>query len=211
MANKDNARIGDAYRRSVKRWVEDDLGWFVICENHRHKSGVEFDIYCLDNYGREVGIECKASNDDASGEKSMARTDNVWKVLGYLGCLKEWALGRGSDLRDLPFRYVVVASHLGKPGSHFRQMLDREEMLGFVTVVEMPWDGWRDEAEGGWPAGTKEVADLLVELDVPLDASVRRATEMLRNAGLGRGFKHVQAAVKYRRQAAEVGDEDPFA
>jgi len=146
MANKDNATIGKAYRHHVRDRAETELGWIVIGENYRHESGVEFDVYCRDSYGREVGIECKASNDDASGEKGLARTDNVWKVLGYLDCLKEWARGMGSDLRDLPFRYVVVTSHLGKPGSNFRKLLDREEMLGFVTIVEMPWDGWQDGA-----------------------------------------------------------------
>lgn len=145
MANKDNAKIGKAYLNRIKQHIENELGWLVIDVNYRHESGVEFDIYCRDSSGREVGIECKASNENATGEKGMARTDNVWKVLGYLNCLKEWARSMGLDLRDLPFRYVVVTSHLGKPGSPFRKKLDREELLGFITLVEMPWEGWEEE------------------------------------------------------------------
>jgi len=60
----------------------------------------------------------------------------------------------------------------------------------------------------GWPAGTKDVADLLTTHGVPLDASARKATEMLRAAGCGKAFKAVSSAMKYRRQAADaaVGD-----
>jgi hypothetical protein len=141
MANRDNTLIGDAYRTHVKTLLQTNYGWIVTGENHRHASGVEFDLYCRDSYGREVGIECKASEENATGSKGLGRTDNVWKVLGYLNTLKEWARSSGSDLRDLDFRYVVVTSHLGRPGNNFRLMLDREELLGFVTIVELPWDG----------------------------------------------------------------------
>lgn len=144
MANKDNATIGTAYRHHVKAWVE-SIGWDVIGENVRHESGVEFDIHCLDTYQREVGIECKASNNDAASP-GLKRTDNVWKIEGYLNRLKTWARGKGFDLRDMDFRYVVVTSHLGDPGTDFRSALDQEELLGYITVIERPWAGWQDGA-----------------------------------------------------------------
>ena len=66
----------------------------------------------------------------------------------------------------------------------------------------------------GWPAGTKDIADDLNRLGLPVDVSARKASDALRAAGCGKGYKKVQAAVKYRRQAAEVAveelvDDDP--
>ena len=60
----------------------------------------------------------------------------------------------------------------------------------------------------GWPAGTKEIADKLNELGLPLDVSARKASDSLRAAGSGHGYKKVQAAVKFRRQAAELAVEE---
>jgi len=60
----------------------------------------------------------------------------------------------------------------------------------------------------GWPAGTKDIATDLDELGLPLDVSARKASDALRDAGRGRGYKKVQAAVKYRRQAAELAVEE---
>ena len=60
----------------------------------------------------------------------------------------------------------------------------------------------------GWPAGTKDIATDLDELGLPLDVSARKASDALRGAGRGRGYKKVQAAVKYRRQAAELAVEE---
>ena len=60
----------------------------------------------------------------------------------------------------------------------------------------------------GWPAGTKEIADRLNELGLPVDVSARKASDALRASGKGHGYKKVQAAVKYRRQAAEAAVEE---
>ena len=68
--------------------------------------------------------------------------------------------------------------------------------------------GWH--LDGGWPAGTKENADRLDELGLPLDVSARKASDVLRAAGYSHGYMKVQAAVKYRRQAAAGIDTDPF-
>jgi len=72
------------------------------------------------------------------------------------------------------------------------------------------------QLDSGWPAGTKELADRLDELGLPVDVSARKASDLLRASGYGHGYKKVHAAVKYRRQAAAVvdllidDDEDPF-
>jgi hypothetical protein len=60
----------------------------------------------------------------------------------------------------------------------------------------------------GWPAGTREIADRLNELGLPVDVSARKASDALRASGKGHGYKKVQAAVKYRRQAAELAVEE---
>jgi hypothetical protein len=67
-----------------------------------------------------------------------------------------------------------------------------------------------------WPAGTKDLADKLDELGLTIDVSARKAHEWLLAAGYGRSLQKVQAAQKYRRQAAKfvnVPDDvntDPF-
>ena len=60
----------------------------------------------------------------------------------------------------------------------------------------------------GWPAGTKDIADELNALGLPLDISARKASDALKAAGKGHGYKKVQSAVKYRRQAAERAVDD---
>ncbi len=52
----------------------------------------------------------------------------------------------------------------------------------------------------GWPQGTKEVASVLDELEVPLDASVRGAVAALRAAERGRKREVVAAALRWRRE-----------
>lgn len=56
-----------------------------------------------------------------------------------------------------------------------------------------------------WPAGTQEVAKLLDNLGVTLNASVRETMRLLREGGNGRRQTIVQAALKWRRQKAETG------
>jgi hypothetical protein len=55
-----------------------------------------------------------------------------------------------------------------------------------------------------WPAGTKEVAELLDWLDVAATAGYRKAAEALRNAGQGRSTDLVRAAQRWRAGRLEV-------
>lgn len=55
---------------------------------------------------------------------------------------------------------------------------------------------------GLWPDGTKEVAALLDQHRVPLDARVADAVQALKGAGCGRRKGVVLAALKWRRQAS---------
>ncbi len=54
------------------------------------------------------------------------------------------------------------------------------------------------------PPGTLDVAAVLDELKVPLDASGKAAARILRDAGRGRGSAAVGAAVKFRRARAGI-------
>jgi len=54
-----------------------------------------------------------------------------------------------------------------------------------------------------WPAGTSEIAGLLDHHEVPIDASVRAAKTVLRDAGIGRRQDLVRAALKWRRARLE--------
>jgi hypothetical protein len=55
-----------------------------------------------------------------------------------------------------------------------------------------------------WPAGTKDLADQLDQLGVPLDATVRPTVELLRVAGTPRRRQVVTAALRHRRDQAEL-------
>ncbi|MHB1928976.1 MAG: AAA family ATPase [Acidimicrobiales bacterium] len=56
-------------------------------------------------------------------------------------------------------------------------------------------------ATGLWPDGTKEIAQLLDELQVPLDARVADAMRALTGGGQGRRKQVVAAALKWRRRS----------
>lgn len=58
---------------------------------------------------------------------------------------------------------------------------------------------------GAWPAGTKETAVLLDQLDLPLDAGYRQVGEVLKAQGKGVRAVVIRAAQKYRRQQLEEG------
>jgi RecA-family ATPase len=55
-----------------------------------------------------------------------------------------------------------------------------------------------------WPAGTAEVATTMDRLGVPIDASIRAASNALSEAGQGRAQVVVRAAIKYRKKGNET-------
>ncbi len=69
-----------------------------------------------------------------------------------------------------------------------------------LTLVEGPPDSYR-RAAVNWPAGTAEVAILLDQLAVPVDAGSRPAGKALRDAGYRRAQNVVQAAQRHRRES----------
>lgn len=62
---------------------------------------------------------------------------------------------------------------------------------------------YTSDAKGGWPAGTKEMMDILDELEAPIDITVREARSLMAEHRIARRTTVVTAAVKCRRIEAE--------
>ena len=56
---------------------------------------------------------------------------------------------------------------------------------------------------GGYPPGTKEMAGILERLDVPVTASARQASRILRDAGEKGADSVIRAAQRHRQQSYE--------
>ena len=124
-------RYGRAYEVYVEQWLTAN-GFNIIGRRVRHESGVEFDLVAKNWKGDEVNIECKASPDTATSP-GMVRSDNRWKVLGYLYALNVWKQRTGETVR-----YMLITSHMPEPGSDQRRVLDQAELLGDLTIVVHP-------------------------------------------------------------------------
>lgn len=125
------ARFGHGYERYVADWLV-ERGCEIKEWHHRHESGVEFDLFVTLWDGTTVGVECKASPDDAS-QPGMNRSDNRWKVLGYLYALQLWRQRTGERVR-----YMLITSHMPEPGSPQRHLLDLAELVGDLKVLVVP-------------------------------------------------------------------------
>lgn len=136
-----SGHVGRSYEDQVAAWLVDN-GFTITGRNIRHASGIQFDIAATSPFGEQLGIECKAS-DDAAPEQSrgMRRSDNRWKVLGYLWALRVWRQ-RG----ELAPRYMLFTSDLPEPGSVQRSLLDMAEALGDLTIVHLPYATRPEEA-----------------------------------------------------------------
>lgn len=129
-----STRIGAAYESQVNTWLT-DRGFVIVETHHRHPSGVEFDILARDPFGEYVGIECKASDDTVTeSSRGMRRSDNRWKVLGYLYALRIWR----QQGKPVP-RYMLFTSDMPEPGTDQRAILDLAEAIGDVSIVVVPW------------------------------------------------------------------------
>ncbi len=127
----DAAKFGAAYESHVQSWLIGH-GCTIKERHHRHASGVEFDLFVVLWDGTEVGIECKASPDSAISP-GMVRSDNRWKVLGYLWALRLWRDRTGESVR-----YMLITSHMPEPGTPQRRLLDLAELVGDLQVLEVP-------------------------------------------------------------------------
>lgn len=127
----DASKFGRQYEDHVAAWLT-DLGFQVVGERVRHESGVQFDLLVKAWDGSEMGVECKASP-DAAKSPGMRRSDNRWKVLGYLWALRVWRDRTGQTVR-----YMLITSHMPDPTSEERRLLDYAELLGDVQIIVVP-------------------------------------------------------------------------
>lgn len=127
----DASKFGRLYEDHVCAWIEAQ-GLAVTARRHRHESGVEFDLFVKDWHGREFGVECKGSPLGAN-QPGMVRSDNRWKVFGYLYLLNHWR-----DRTGLQVRYILITSNMPDPGSDSRKRLDFAELMGDLQVIEVP-------------------------------------------------------------------------
>ena len=118
----DASRFGRVYEDHVATWLESH-GMTVTARRHRHESGVEFDLFVKSWRGDEFGVECKG----------MVRSDNRWKVFGYLYRLNAWRQRTGQDVR-----YLLITSDMPPVGTEQREALDAAELLGDLHIIEVP-------------------------------------------------------------------------
>jgi len=173
-------------------WPECNVA-VVIDTISRAVVGEENSNDTIQGFYRHTGIELKRRAvtwvrlDHAGHEGSHARgasakgddVDVVWKLT-----LTDDGIELKSDKRRMGWVPERVA---------FRIMT--EPLLSYAKV------------DGSWPAGTHEVARLLDELRVPVDAGMRSAKTALSSAGKGRRGVVVTAAQRYRRSVLKAREE----
>ncbi len=131
-----STRVGRSYEQQVADWLL-VRGFTITGRNGRHASGIQLDIAATDPFGNDVGIECKASDDSApEGSRGMRRSDNRWKVLGYLYLLRLWRMQNTAP----PLRYMLFTSDMPEVGSEQRRVLDLAEALGDLTIIALPYE-----------------------------------------------------------------------
>lgn len=98
-------------------------GWAIV-DTHATVEGVEIDIVATDPSGAEWWIECKGSHRGKTpGSK---RGDTVKKAVGVA-----WFLSTLEDRRP----YLLVTSHLPKPGTVAARLLDAAVKHGLFADV----------------------------------------------------------------------------
>lgn len=128
--------VGRTYEDQVAAWLLEH-GYMITGRCIRHDSGVQFDIAAVSPFGDAIGIECKASDDTpAETSRGMRRSDNRWKVLGYLYALRVW-----KQQGNIAPRYLLFTSDMPAAGSEQRRLLDQAEVLGDITIIHLPYEG----------------------------------------------------------------------
>jgi hypothetical protein len=103
--------------------------------------------------------------------------------------------GKADDV-DVVFRLGVVEDKVVLTRTHSRvPWVPAEVALQRQTEPVLR----HVRTDGGWPSGTKETADLLDDLGVPLDATVTAAIRAFKVAGRGRRRQVVAAGLKWRK------------
>jgi hypothetical protein len=99
-------------------------GW-TVDESHAVIEGVEIDIVATDPTGRQWWIECKGSHRGAV--PGARRGDTVKKAVAVA-----WYLHSVPDRRP----YMLVVSHMPKPGSVGDRMLTKARSAGLFDHIQ---------------------------------------------------------------------------
>jgi len=158
----------------------------VVDTTSRAVQGEENSADTIQDYYRHTGIRLKqrgvtsirldhAGKDAERGQRgSSAKGDDVDVI---------WKLSAAQDgivLKREPSRIAWVPEKV--------QFAVASEPLRYARTGEQ------------WPAGTKDVAEVLDRLQVPIDATGNSAVKALRDGGEGRSRAVVLAAQRWRRQ-----------
>lgn len=123
-------RIGKSYERHAANFLQ-SLGYEIIGLGVEHASGVQFDIHARSVTGLEIGVECKAG-DETSDRPGMRRSDNVWKVGGYLLALQKWSRRHPAEV---PPRYVVITTNMPDSETKWGRMCYEWQLDGDVEFM----------------------------------------------------------------------------
>lgn len=179
----DSAAGGKVMLEIVQRH---QAGLVVVDTMARAVAGAEDDSDTYRAFYRHTGLRLKEAG------VSLLRLDHAGKdpTKGQRG-----SSGKADDV-DVVFRLAVVDGRVVLRRTHSRVpwvpaevTLEREEEPNLRHVL----------VDSGWPSGTAAVADLLDELDVPIDATITNALRSLKASGHGKRRTVVMAALKWRR------------
>jgi hypothetical protein len=166
-------------------------------------------VVIIDTTGRAVAGEENSADTYRAFYRwtglGLKQRGNTWARLDHAG--KDNAKGqRGSSAKGDD---VDIVWKLAKTENGLELRVDARRMSWVpdkVTFRQINDPHLRfEEVAADWPAGTKEVADLLDQLDVPLNVGDRPAGTALRAAGHTSKQTVIRAAQKWRRHKAETG------
>jgi AAA domain len=180
----------------------------IIDTFSRAAPGIENDAATAQDYYRYTGLLLKQA-----GIASL-RLDHLGKETG------RGARGSSAKADDVDVSWVVtVLSNKSETiggtvvTKRFKLVADKQRVDWVTPELELyqlaePL-AFRLATEPGWPAGTKEVADLLDRLHVPLDATAKVASAALRAADAPKRKGVVLSSLKFRRLALDqkIGHE----
>lgn len=177
-------QMGSLVDDAMLSWPEKDVA-VVIDTISRAVEGEENSNDTIQGFYRHTGLELK-------------RRGVTWVRLDHAGHDGEHARGASAKGDD-----VDVVWRLSTTDDGIQLKADKRRM-GWVpekvnfAIKTSPVLKYEPVA-GSWPAGTQDVARLLDELAVPLEAGMRASMTALREAGKGRRGVIVTAAQRYRR------------
>jgi hypothetical protein len=153
------------------------------------------------NFYRHTGLALKAR------DVAVCRTDHTGKDTkkGQRG-----SSAKNDDL-DVVWQLARTQSRTGDgltlTRTHSRISWIPEQIRIERIETEHGHDYRADLQNETWPDGTRQDADLLNHLQIPLDASQRQAAQTIRESGHTIGSSRLRNAIRFRKAAARIEDQ----